>query len=121
MNKQKAPGGIEWTRIKRSIDGNAVELPGYTWNPTAGCFHGCTWKMPDGSIAECYAKTVAERLATRTYDKGFENHYILKVHDLWFVSKRINSGQVKNLTLKRTHIVFILVMVALISDCSLCS
>lgn len=75
MNKQKPPKGIEWTRIKRGNNGTAVELSGYTWNPTAGCFHGCTWKMPDGSIAECYAKTVAERVASRTYEQGFEHHY----------------------------------------------
>lgn len=75
MNKQKAPKGIEWTRIKQVIDGDVVELPGYTWNPTAGCLHGCTWEMPDGSITECYAKTVAERLATRAYHAGFEHHY----------------------------------------------
>ena len=75
MNKQKPPHGIEWTRIKKLVDGQLTELPGYTWNPTGGCKHGCTWKMPDGSITECYAKTVAERLATRSYDQGFEHHY----------------------------------------------
>lgn len=74
MNKQKPPKGIEWTRIKRTIDGQDVELPGYTWNPTGGCFHGCTWQMPDGSITECYAKTIAERF-TGAYDRGFEHHY----------------------------------------------
>jgi len=67
VNKQKAPKGIEWTRINGR--------PGYTWNPTGGCLHGCTWRMPDGSVAECYAKTVAERLATKAYPQGFEHHY----------------------------------------------
>lgn len=71
MNKQNEPNGIEWTRIRMGDK----TLPGYTWNPTAGCFHGCTWKMPDGSIAECYAKTVAERLAVKAYPDGFEHHY----------------------------------------------
>ena len=71
MNKQNPPKGIEWTRIKQ---GNGKELPGYTWNPTGGCFHGCTWQMPDGSITECYAKTIAERF-TRAYNHGFEHHY----------------------------------------------
>ncbi len=71
MNKQHPPKGIEWTRI-RTAEGK--ELPGYTWNPTGGCFHGCTWKMPDGSITECYAKTIAERF-TRAYQHGFEHHY----------------------------------------------
>ncbi len=71
MNRQKPPKGIEWTRIRRA---DGVELPGYTWNPTGGCFHGCTWKMPDGSITECYAKTIAERF-TSGYPHGFEHHY----------------------------------------------
>lgn len=75
MNRQKPPKGIEWTRIKKYVDGKLTELPGYTWNPTGGCMHGCTWKMPDGSVTECYAKTVAERLATRAYAEGFEHHY----------------------------------------------
>lgn len=71
MNRQKPPKGIEWTRIRRA-DGS--ELPGYTWNPTGGCLHGCTWRMPDGSITECYAKTIAERF-TRGFPEGFEHHY----------------------------------------------
>ena len=71
MNKQKPPKGIEWTRIV-TVDG--IQLPGWTWNPTAGCLHGCTWKMPDGSVAECYAKTIAERF-TKAYPQGFEHHY----------------------------------------------
>lgn len=71
MNRQHPPKGIEWTRI-REPDGNV--RPGYTWNPTGGCFHGCTWQMPDGSITECYAKTIAERF-TSGYRKGFEHHY----------------------------------------------
>lgn len=29
MNEQKAPKGIEWTRVNGRR--------GYTWNPTAGC------------------------------------------------------------------------------------
>lgn len=75
MNRQKKPKGIEWTRIKKTApDGNLVEVPGYTWNPTGGCFHGCTWEMPDGSVTECYAKTIAERFST-IYKKGFEHHY----------------------------------------------
>jgi protein gp37 len=64
MNKQyKSPTkrGIEWTD--------------YTWNPVGGCKHGCRWSMPDGSIAECYAETVAERVAQSTYPNGFEHHY----------------------------------------------
>lgn len=75
MNRQKAPKGIEWTRIVRTTaDGSQETLPGYTWNPTGGCFHGCTWRMPDGSVVECYAKTIAERFRS-AYTKGFEHHY----------------------------------------------
>jgi protein gp37 len=64
MNKQKKASGsrgIEWTD--------------YTWNPVGGCQHGCRWQMPDGSIAECYAETVAEGVAQKTYVNGFEYHY----------------------------------------------
>ena len=85
MNLQKPPHGIEWTRIKRAgnnlmagglvIDTLYETLPGYTWNPTAGCLHGCTWRMPDGSTTECYAKTVAEGVARKAYPEGFEHHY----------------------------------------------
>lgn len=74
MNRQKSPKGIEWTRVKRYVDGALVELPGYTWNPTGGCLHGCTWKMPDGSVTQCYAKTIAERFKS-AYKEGFEHHY----------------------------------------------
>jgi protein gp37 len=64
MNKQhKSPAqrGIEWTD--------------YTWNPVGGCQHACRWQMPDGSVAVCYAETVAERLATSAYPDGFAHHY----------------------------------------------
>lgn len=59
--KQNGKRGIEWTD--------------YTWNPVGGCQHGCRWQMPDGSIAECYAETVAERVAQSSYPNGFEYHY----------------------------------------------
>lgn len=64
MNKQKKSEtrrGIEWTD--------------YTFNPVGGCKHGCRWIMPDGSIAECYAEVVAERVAQNTYPLGFEHIY----------------------------------------------
>ncbi len=64
MNKQKTSEtsrGIEWTD--------------YTWNPIKGCLHGCSWNMPDGSIANCYAEDVANRVARTTYPEGFEHHY----------------------------------------------
>ena len=64
MNKQRKPSGsrgIEWTD--------------YTWNPVQGCKHGCRWTMPDGSVAECYAETIANRVAQRAYAHGFDHHY----------------------------------------------
>lgn len=64
MNKQAKSAtkrGIEWTD--------------YTWNPVGGCQHGCRWIMPDGTVAECYAETVAERVALPVYPHGFEHHY----------------------------------------------
>lgn len=60
MNKQ-GPNGIEWTQ--------------FSWNPVSGCHHACTWTMPDGRVAECYAKTVAERVAMTAYPEGFAHHY----------------------------------------------
>lgn len=64
MNKQtksEKRRGIEWTD--------------YTWNPVGGCEHECRWQMPDGSIAECYAETTAERVAQSAYPEGFAHHY----------------------------------------------
>lgn len=67
MNKQNKPNGgrgIEWTHTYGAYEG-------YTANPIRGCKHDCQWRMPDGDIAVCYAKTVAERLAPKTYPNGF--------------------------------------------------
>lgn len=64
MNKQfksATSRGIEWTD--------------YTWNPIAGCLHGCAWTMPDGAVANCYAEDVADRVAPKAYPNGFEYHY----------------------------------------------
>jgi len=72
MNKQGRIGGIEWTRRKLP-DGTV--LPGFTWNVMGGCEHACEWVMPNGDVAECYAKTVAERLAHKSYPQGFSHHY----------------------------------------------
>lgn len=82
MNKQKKNGksrGIEWTD--------------WTWNPTAGCMHGCTWQMPDGSIAQCYAKKIAEGLARGAYPQGFEHHY-WREHVLREPLKEKNPGKI---------------------------
>lgn len=63
MNEQRPPNAIEWARV--------YGRRGFTYNPIKGCMHGCEWKMPDGAIAECYAKTVAERVAQHAYPNGF--------------------------------------------------
>jgi protein gp37 len=59
----------------KGINRRGIEWTDYTWNPVGGCQHGCRWHMPDGTIAECYAETVAERVAQSTYIHGFEHHY----------------------------------------------
>ncbi|NDJ62930.1 MAG: DUF5131 family protein, partial [Chloroflexi bacterium] len=64
MNKQKKKNG------KRGI-----EWCDFTWNPVSGCQHACRWEMPDGTIAECYAETIANRLAQKAYPQGFAHHY----------------------------------------------
>ncbi len=73
MNKQQTVSkktgavsfGIEWTHI-------LGPGTGYTANPVRGCLHDCKWKMPDGNIAQCYAKTVAEKFVD-AYPNGFEH------------------------------------------------
>lgn len=65
-------GGIEWTG--KPVVGGKFR-PGFTTNPLAGCSHGCKWKMPNGEIAICYAKSVAENPAKGAYPHGFEHHY----------------------------------------------
>jgi protein gp37 len=68
VNEQKPPNAIEWTRV--------YGRRGYTWNVTGGCHHGCAWEMPDGTVAECYAKTVAEKFQRPGFfEQGFEHHY----------------------------------------------
>lgn len=64
MNKQQKTSG-----------GRGIEWTDYTWNPVQGCKHRCRWTMPDGTIAECYAETVANRVAQKAYAEGFEHHY----------------------------------------------
>lgn len=61
MNKQ-GKGKIEWCDL--------------TWNVGQGCFHDCKWRMPDGQIAQCYAKSVAERWKSPSFmPDGFDKHY----------------------------------------------
>ena len=54
--------GIEWTDVTR--------------NALGGCMHDCMWEMPDGTVAGCYAKKLAESgVASAAYPHGFEHHY----------------------------------------------
>lgn len=59
----------------KSIKSRGIEWTDATWNPVAGCPHLCRWKMPDGTIAECYAENVAESIAESAYPHGFGAHY----------------------------------------------
>src|SRR6516225_8055911 len=47
FNPKTRSRGIEWTDETR--------------NATGGCLHACEWKMPDGTIAGCYAALIAEK------------------------------------------------------------
>ena len=88
MNRQKLPKGIEWTRIPRRKNGKRAARA-TRGIPPAVAMHGCTWQMPDGSITECYAKTIAERF-TRAYNHGFEHHY-WRPHNLNAPLKRVKQ------------------------------
>ena len=78
MNRQgvivngKVCGGIDWLK---SVQPNGTETPGFSCNILAGCKHGCQWRMADGKIVDCYAKTIAEGLAKKAYPYGFEHLY----------------------------------------------
>ena len=53
-----------------------IEWCDETLNPTGGCMHDCKWVMPDGTVAGCYAKKLAENgVAKANYPQGFEYHY----------------------------------------------
>lgn len=68
MNKQ-------WKINKNGIITRGIEWTDYTWNPVGGCFHRCRWTMPDGSTAICYAESVANGVARKVYNNGFDHHY----------------------------------------------
>lgn len=58
------------------ITGRGIEWTDWTWNPIAGCTHGCEWSMPDGTRARCYADVAATRYPLdQFYPEGFEHHY----------------------------------------------
>ncbi len=60
---------------KKDKRGRGIEWTDATWNPIAGCPHGCRWEMPDSEIAICYAEDIAQGLAQRAYAEGFAHHY----------------------------------------------
>lgn len=60
MNYQKE-GDIDWCDA--------------TSNPITGCEHDCRWLMPDGTWIICYAKKIAENLASKQFPQGFEGYY----------------------------------------------
>lgn len=67
-------------QIKRNRDGSiksrGIEWCSHTWNVVQGCQHKCEWDMPDGSRAECYAKTIADKFRSDKFmPEGFEAHY----------------------------------------------
>lgn len=69
---QTVQGGINWTKT-RHLDSS--ETRGYTCNPVGGCRHECSWRMPTGDVAKCYAETTAEGVAQAAYPDGFGTHY----------------------------------------------
>lgn len=77
MNKQgrlvdgKVVGGIEWTK---TVLDDGTERQGYTWNPVAGCAHGCRW-IVKGQTAICYAEATAHGVARAAYPQRFAHHY----------------------------------------------
>jgi protein gp37 len=63
-------------QFKPKTGGRGIEWCDETRNATGGCLHECKWEMPDGTVAICYAKELAERgVAKNAYPHGFEHHY----------------------------------------------
>lgn len=61
FNPKTGSRGIDWTDRTIPVFG--------------GCMHGCRWRMPDGTIAKCYAEEIAESVASPAYPEGFAHHY----------------------------------------------
>lgn len=65
-------------QVKYNKDGSmktrGIEWTDATWNPVTGCPHQCRWVMPDGTVAECYAETIAGKYS-KSYPDGFDAHY----------------------------------------------
>ncbi len=68
MNKQghkdNPAGGIEWTHF-------FGPGTGWTANPVRGCKHECRWRMPDGTLAICYAERIAQKVIPEKFPRGF--------------------------------------------------
>jgi protein gp37 len=63
-------------QFKKKTRGRGIEWCDVTRNVLRGCKHGCRWLMPDGTIAVCYAETLAEHgVAKAGYPHGFAHHY----------------------------------------------
>ncbi len=63
-------------QYKPKTGARGVEWCDRTENPISGCVHECQWKMPDGTVAVCYAKGIAESgVAKLAYPEGFAHHY----------------------------------------------
>lgn len=63
-------------QFKEKTGGRGIEWCDETRNVTGGCMHDCRWKMPDGTVAICYAEDLAESgVASAAYPHGFKHHY----------------------------------------------
>lgn len=52
---------------KKSEQKLAVKWTHYPRKPITSCQHGCAWEMPDGSCAEYYARTIADRFRSPAF------------------------------------------------------
>lgn len=69
LNIYKPGSGIEWTNPPGTV-------AGASWNPIAGCFHNCVFRMPCGAVCGCYAETIANRFhSDKVYPHGFRHNY----------------------------------------------
>jgi protein gp37 len=74
MNKQLKTKYDEAIR-ETVVTSRGIEWCDFTWNYIGGCKHRCRWRMPDGSIAICYAESTANVMQSG-YPNGFEHHYV---------------------------------------------
>jgi protein gp37 len=61
---------------KKRTGSRGIQWTDRTIGAFGGCLHDCKWEMPDGTVAGCYAKSLAESgVARAAYPHGFEHHY----------------------------------------------